>query len=89
MADLSLDAVQTDCHVQKIMKNGEKMKTVFKVKRQCSVPGCAEIECYSISKGSGGSVCLCRRCASELLEAMTASDKKVKACKKSVKREEI
>lgn len=65
------------------------MKTVFKVKKQCSVPGCAETDCYSISKGSGGSVCMCRRCANELVAAMSDfGEKKVKVRKSQGKKEE-
>jgi len=64
------------------------MKTVFKVKKQCSVPGCAEIDCYSISRGSGGAVCMCRRCATELAAAMSeTSEKKSRARKSSGKGE--
>ena len=42
------------------------MKTIFKVKRKCSVPGCASVDCYAASRGSGGAVSLCRECAKEL-----------------------
>ena len=51
------------------------MKNLFKVKRKCAVPGCASIDSYSLSKGSGGAVCLCAECIREL-DAFSRADKK-------------
>ncbi len=45
------------------------MKTIFKVKKKCSVPGCSSVDCYSLSKGSFGSISLCRECARQLYSA--------------------
>ncbi len=50
------------------------MKTIFKVKRKCSVPGCASVDCYSVSRGSGGAVSLCRECA-RMFNSAFASEK--------------
>lgn len=51
------------------------MKNLFKVKRKCDVPGCACTDTYSLSRGSGGAVCLCSECIREL-DAFSKAKKK-------------
>ena len=54
------------------------MKKIYKVKHICSVPGCACVDCLSLSRGSNGSVCLCKKCIADLYHAMTGESKQKK-----------
>ncbi len=54
------------------------MKTIFKVKRKCATPGCASTDCYSLSRGSGGAVSMCRECVCKLYNAFVGDGGKGK-----------
>lgn len=63
------------------------MKLITKVRRKCSVPGCRNLDCFSISRGSAGAICLCETCTTELHRAYKASAKDEKKKKKEAERE--
>ncbi len=54
------------------------MKTIFKVIKKCSVPGCSCTDCFSVSRGSGGAVTLCKKCAEEIYAAHKAESRERK-----------
>ena len=58
------------------------MKQITKVSRKCAVPGCRSVDCFSITRGSSGAVCLCEECSSELYRAHKASAKNARKVKK-------